>query len=162
MSPPTTLTYGPPSGWRSTWKNSRVRSWLYLMTAIFWIPWWTGSSRSKRERRSFILETIPSTRWKRSGAMRSSSGSMRRSRPRSSSWRRLPSSCVSGPIRATTRYSNGPSPWRSASSGCVPPTAPRRSGKWRSALGNGSFEGMRCCPSKGWKSPLGSEGCFLM
>ena len=94
-----------------------------------------------------------STPRKRSAVMRRSSSSTRRSRPRSSSWRRPPSRCGCGPIPEWTRPSSGSNPWRSASSGCGSPTVPKRSGRWRSALASGSSAGTRCLRSRALPRP---------
>ena len=58
-----------------------------------------------------------------------------------------------------TRPLSGSNPWRSASSGCGPPTGPPGSGRWRSASGSGSSGGMRCSPSRGCPNPSASAPC---
>ena len=58
-----------------------------------------------------------------------------------SSWKRRRSRCTSGLLWATMRCTNGPSPWKSASSGCAPPESPPRPSRLEARFQSREFKG---------------------
>ena len=123
--------------------RSRARCWPSPTTAGSWTGWCTGSSRSRRGRRSFTrgnysFYVVEKERryqeklkqYEKEQAKIAAAGEGGRA------------AADLGLFMGNDKiYKPGPSPWKSASSGCGPPTSPPRSGRWTSASGSAEFRG---------------------
>ena len=142
-SPQTIWTCGPPSGWRSIWANSRGRCSPSPMTVIFWIRWWTASSRSRRAGRNFTQGSYSfyavekERRYEeRAEAVREGAGQDRAA----GEGRRARCGC--GPIPGNGQdLQAGQIHGEAHRADAGSPTCPKRSGRWRSALASGSSAG---------------------